>query len=151
MVIFSGCKTIPQPVPEETLPAGEGGDTAYYRFRPAADSYAQKDLLGQVFFHFDQSNVLPNDRKVLQALALELRAHPNRTLRLIGYCDWYGKEGYNLELGKRRASAVAKVLGENGIDETRIQCESRGSKDSPPGLSKGDAQGDRRVDILCVR
>jgi peptidoglycan-associated lipoprotein len=147
-MIFTGCETISPPLPEDTLAVERGEDTAYYRFHRAGEDYVQKDLLAQVLFDFDRSNVLPDDRKMLQTVATELKANPSREVRIIGFCDWYGKEGYNLELGRRRAAAVAKILEENGVEGGRMQCESRGSQDSPIGLSKGDASFDRRVDII---
>jgi peptidoglycan-associated lipoprotein len=137
---------MPPPSADQTLSSGDGAETVYFRLRDG--DYTQKDLLGQVFFSFDGSSIGADDLPLIRSIATTLREFPDRTVMLVGYCDWYGDEAYNLALGQRRADAVARMLQREGIGVERIQTQSRGAHDSPIDLPKHETRYDRRVDIL---
>jgi peptidoglycan-associated lipoprotein len=129
------------------MPA-ENGDSAGYRFHWTGAEYSRKDLLGQVFFAFESASIGDEGERTIQAVATALQKNPAQRVTLIGYCDWYGTSDYNAVLGQKRADAVAAALLREGIGGERVQTQSRGSHDSPIGLSKRDARSDRRVDII---
>jgi outer membrane protein OmpA-like peptidoglycan-associated protein len=144
-LLVGGCATVPPPTPEQTL-GREEGNTAHYR--SSVEDYGPGDLLGQVFFTFDGAGVGAEDLPLLHSIAVNLCEFPDRTVTLVGYCDWFGGADYNRQLGQRRADAVAKILQREGVAVERIRIQSRGSQDSPVGLPRQESRCDRRVDIL---
>ncbi|MDR3117730.1 MAG: OmpA family protein [Puniceicoccales bacterium] len=144
-LLLGGCAGVSPPTPEQTL-GGEVGDTAHYRL--SGEDYGPGDLLGQVFFTFDGAGVGADDLPLLHTIAAGLCEFPDRTVTLVGYCDWFGGPEYNRQLGQRRADAVAKILQREGVAAERVRTRSRGSQDSPVGLSRQETRFDRRVDIL---
>jgi hypothetical protein len=54
------------------------------------------------------------------SLLSQLRANPGWKFQLVGKASPEGPDTYNLDLGKRRAQLLAKVLADNGIDRSRI-------------------------------
>ena len=76
--------------------------------RDAASSAAmlRTTLTAMVHFDFDQSDLKPADRAILDAKIPILQANAAVTLRLSGHTDERGSDEYNLALGQRRAAAV---------------------------------------------
>lgn len=103
-------------------------------------------------FAFDRSELLPADNDVLDRIA---RCYNDGTLgyvslQLIGRADPRGRERYNIELGERRAHAVAMALQARGVDPTKIYELSRGALDAT-GTDEATWAMDRRVDIIAFR
>ena len=71
----------------------------------------EKIILRGVHFDFDKSNIRPQDAAVLDEAAETLKAHPNVSVNVNGYCDMIGSVRYNLRLSERRSNAVVKYLG----------------------------------------
>lgn len=151
MGMLSGCATDCGPQPHCTLPNGEISESVHYRRRGTMQEfgdYCRRDILGQVFFAFDSANLSQEDRHLLDCLANALKSKSSVRILIAGYCDWHGEEKYNETLGKERAQAVANYLQELGISAARMRIESRGSLESTRGLSRSQAQHDRRADIV---
>jgi peptidoglycan-associated lipoprotein len=110
-----------------------------------------RGVLEPVFFGFDQSSINPNERPKLTQAAEYLRSNPNVGLLLEGHCDWHGTAEYNLALGDRRARAARDFLVNLGINGNRIETLSKGDLESTPGLSKSEAQRDRRAELIILR
>jgi OOP family OmpA-OmpF porin len=78
-----------------------------------------------------------------------LNPHPAITVRCEGHTDPVGSEAYNLDLGQRRAEAVAAHLDAQGIDAGRVATRSFG--ESLPAASNDTEEGrarNRRVEII---
>lgn len=106
------------------------------------------------FFAFDEDLVLDLYRSKLKPLADDLMAvhkdHPEVNVMLVaeGHTDSIGSSAYNIDLGERRAKAVAKVLGEFGVPSDMIIMVSFG--ENKPVASNSTEEGratNRRVDI----
>ncbi len=72
---------------------------------------------------------------------------------IAGYTDSVGHEGYNYQLGQRRATSVAGYLvGQKGLDPTQVRVVSYGA--SKPVADNDTASGrrsNRRVEILVFQ
>jgi len=70
----------------------------------------ERVLLGTVLFDTDSAVVLPRYSGLLDELAAQLVRHDRKEVTLIGAADPRGRAAYNMELGLRRARAVAEAL-----------------------------------------
>lgn len=102
-------------------------------------------------FGFDQAELLPADRDVLEQVAECLTRGPlkDRAVRLVGRADPRGTDEYNLALGTRRAQAVGSYLLRLGVPAPRLTPTTRGDLDAV-GDDETGWQRDRRVDLQLV-
>lgn len=85
-------------------------------------------LTQPVHFDYDQSDLRPEDRALLDAKVPILQANRDVTLRIGGHTDERGSDEYNLALGQRRAAAVKRYLIEHGIADNRMETISYGEE-----------------------
>ena len=113
---------------------------------------AQKIVLRGVHFDFNKYNIRPGDAAVLDEAAATLKANPNITVDVNGYCDWIGSDAYNLKLSDRRANAVVNYLVEQGIPASRLVPHGYGKTDfvATNDTPEGRAQN-RRVELVPVQ
>lgn len=79
----------------------------------------------RIVFSFDNDEV--KQRKTVQALADFMVARGDGVLRITGHTDAVGTDGYNKQLGMRRAAAVARQLIEAGVEAQDIIMVSQGA------------------------
>ena len=109
----------------------------------------QKLVLRGVQFDFNKSKIRPGDAAVLDEAVSTLKANPNVTVNVNGYCDAIGGEEYNLKLSDRRADAVADYLEKAGIPASRLIPHGYGktnfvaTNDTPEGRAQN-----RRVELV---
>ncbi|HVU37700.1 MAG TPA: OmpA family protein [Opitutales bacterium] len=105
-----------------------------------------------VHFDFDQFNIQPDDRKLLEAAAKTIAADPTMRVVAVGHCDHFGSEQYNLALGDRRSNAVKAYLTRNGAGDGQTEILSRGKFGAVPDVGKNspEAKNDRRVDVVRI-
>lgn len=105
-----------------------------------------------VHFDFDQFNIQPDDRKLLEAAAKTIAADPTMRVVAVGHCDHFGSEQYNLALGDRRSNAVKAYLTRNGAGDGQTDILSRGKFGAVPDVAKNspEAKNDRRVDVVKI-
>ena len=84
--------------------------------------------LNDVFFAFDSWKLTDEGKRALEQDAAWLKANPNKTLMVEGYCDERGTEAYNLVLGERRAKAAQSYLIELGVEPNRLTTVSYGKE-----------------------
>jgi OOP family OmpA-OmpF porin len=84
--------------------------------------------------------VLADSAPILRQVAAWLQAHPSAKLAIVGHTDNVGGAASNLDLSKRRAISVSKVLTEQfSIAPERLTAEGRGdtqavaSNENPEG------------------
>ena len=90
------------------------------RLTPQTRPPQEKLTLRGVHFSYNQSSIRPEDEPLLDEAADTLRAHPNVTIYVNGYCDAKGTDDYNKKLSQHRAEVVAKYLVERGIAAGRV-------------------------------
>jgi OOP family OmpA-OmpF porin len=107
----------------------------------------QKLVLRGVHFDFNKSKIRPGDAAILDEAVSSLKANPNVTINVNGYCDAIGSEEYNLKLSDRRADAVVNYLVNAGIPSSQLIPHGYGKTDfvAPNDTAEGRAQN-RRAD-----
>lgn len=104
----------------------------------AATTYA---VPADVLFAFDSARVTARGRGALRRL--EVRG---RRVTVVGHTDAQGSAAYNLRLSRRRAAAVARVLGGDAAVRARGEAEPVASNARPAGRARN-----RRVEIVVSR
>jgi outer membrane protein OmpA-like peptidoglycan-associated protein len=109
----------------------------------------QKLVLRGVQFDFNKSKIRPGDAAVLDEAVSTLKANPNVTVNVNGYCDAIGGEEYNLKLSDRRADAVEDYLEKAGIPASRLIPHGYGKTNfiATNDTAEGRAQN-RRVELM---
>jgi peptidoglycan-associated lipoprotein len=102
-------------------------------------------------FGFDDSDLLPADRDILQQVAECLTKGPlqGRSVQLVGRTDPRGTDEYNLGLGSKRAYSVKTYLERLGVPSSRLAPTTKGEIDAVGNDDTG-WQRDRRVDLQLV-
>ncbi|MEO7083371.1 MAG: peptidoglycan-associated lipoprotein Pal [Gemmatimonadaceae bacterium] len=110
--------------------AADSATSAAAAARDAAGAMASlRSTLGAtVHFDFDQSDLRPDDKAILDAKVPILQTNTAVTIRISGYTDERGSDEYNLALGQRRAGAVKAYLVQHGIADGRIETISYGEE-----------------------
>ena len=98
--------------------------------RDAAGAAAslRSTLTATVHFAYDQADLRPEDKAVLDAKIPILQANTGVVIRIAGHTDERGSDEYNLALGQRRAAAAKAYLVQHGIAEGRIETISYGEE-----------------------
>lgn len=167
--IFSGCAHQPCPCPEDTVlsknwenrPDWIDEEEIYAEEGLAVrtnDSFKRNEVKAyinntpttSVYFGFDHSNITSKERKKLQTALNTLKSNSDARLLIVGHCDWYGTEEYNMALGDRRARTVQKYMVKLGADPTRIKTLSKGAFRATVGGKPDKVWKDRRSDVIVM-
>ena len=92
-------------------------------------------LVRNVFYAFDQADILPESIDALDRLVALLAENPNVTIELSAHCDYRGNDEYNEKLSQRRAESVVRYIAEHGIDTARLTAKGYG-KAQPKVVNK---------------
>jgi outer membrane protein OmpA-like peptidoglycan-associated protein len=116
---------------------------------PLPPPVKQKLVLRGVHFDFNKSKIRPGDAAVLDEAVSALKANPNVTVNVNGYCDAIGGEEYNLKLSDRRADAVEDYLEKAGIPASQLIPHGYGKTNfvATNDTAEGRAQN-RRVELV---
>lgn len=105
--------------------------------------------LGDVQFASGRSELREGSERSIGKLSAFLAGHPLRTVRVEGFTDSVGGDGYNQRLSERRAASVADALTHAGIDPKRIQTEGYGDAYAVAGNdTMTGRQQNRRVEVV---
>lgn len=103
-----------------------------------------------ILFDTNKTEVKPESNATLQEIAGLMRSDPKLAVIVVGHTDNQGAYEYNLDLSRRRAEAVIKVLAaSHGIDPKRLKAAGAGmmaptaSNDAEDGRAKN-----RRVELV---
>ena len=116
---------------------------------PPPPPVKQKLVLRGVNFDFNKAKIRPGDAAVLDETVATLKANPNVTVNVNGYCDSIGGEEYNLKLSEQRADAVEDYLEKAGIPANRLVPHGYGKTNfiATNDTAEGRAQN-RRVELV---
>ena len=101
-------------------------------------------------FDFDKTSLRPESGETLDEIAQLLKADDSLRLSIVGHTDNKGAENYNLDLSRRRASAVVTALvREHGIDSSRLDARGAGAGE-PVAANDSEANRalNRRVELI---
>ncbi|MCD6485952.1 MAG: OmpA family protein [Syntrophobacterales bacterium] len=89
---------------------------------------AEAAAFQNIHFDFDNYDLKPESRELLEKLADWLLEHGDFEATIEGHCDNRGTAVYNLALGERRAEAAKAYLINLGVAGTRITTISYGEE-----------------------
>ncbi len=100
-----------------------------------------------VYFPFDNAQITPDARSVVQAAAAYERQNPGARVTIVGYTDASGSEGYNQTLSEHRSRAVRAALQATGVRD--IDMDWKGKHDLAVATPNGVKEPlNRRVTIV---
>ena len=104
---------------------------------------------GDVLFDTGRADLKPDSQRDFQGLADFLAQNPERQIRVEGFTDSTGGEGFNQSLSDRRAEAVARGLERLGVARERVTVMGYG-KQYPvaDNTSAQSRQLNRRVEVI---
>jgi outer membrane protein OmpA-like peptidoglycan-associated protein len=108
--------------------------------------------LNNIFFDFDQVTLKPESFSELNRLVKLMGERATMTVTIEGHADATGTEQYNLDLSRRRATAVQKYITEKGVDQVRVNIAFFGeSKPVETNATKEGRRKNRRVEFRIVK
>jgi len=114
----------------------------------SAAATLRSTLTATVHFAYDQADLRPDDKAVLDAKIPILQANTGVTIRISGHTDERGSDEYNLALGQRRAAAAKAYLVQHGIADARIETISYGEeRPVAQGSDEGAYSQNRRAEF----
>lgn len=127
------------PAPPGATPAPRAGDVPVTRpappaeipvppAAPAAPITPTAELLRDIFFDYDRSNIRDDQKAALNENVAWLKANPASKMTIEGHADERGTNEYNLALGERRAKATQDYLVAAGLAAARITIISYGEE-----------------------
>ncbi len=163
-LLLTACTKKPIRAPQDTTQTGGGIAVDPFQEAVAGDplpSLTSRDagtvdstntsVVDAVYFALDRYAVASGERAKLDAAIKWLAANPEKSLVLIGNCDWRGTAEYNLGLGENRANSVKRYLESLGADGKRLETLSKGSTEAKQGGSESEWAKDRRVDFIELK
>mgnify|MGYP003627292508 CR=1 FL=1 len=104
-----------------------------------------------VYFALNSDNVDGNGQAPISAAAENAMKASDAPLIVSGHTDTSGPAQYNLGLSARRAEAVVDILGQLGIDASRINVSATGEEDLAVPTADGVVESaNRRVEIRLL-
>ena len=118
--------------------------------KPPKDLLAQGRLVTHgIHFETGSDVVLPDSAPILRQVAAWMTANPQARLKVTGHTDNVGAAASNLDLSKRRAASVARVLaGELGVAADRFETDGKGDTQAMASNAKPEGRAmNRRVEF----
>ncbi len=109
-----------------------GKENIYYSIDFYLSSKENSERLSNVYYAFNEAELLPNSEKALNELLQILEDNPDISIELSAHADRVGSEEYNQKLSEARAKSVVDWLVSKGIQAERLV--SRGFGKSKPCL-----------------
>jgi outer membrane protein OmpA-like peptidoglycan-associated protein len=107
------------------------------------------DAVEDLSFDLDSFRISRDSRAVLEKVVETLKQQPKLRVQVRGHSDRLGSPEHNLELSRRRATAVEAFLIEHGVAADRISIEALGGKEPMDSNNSPVAWArNRRVQVL---
>jgi outer membrane protein OmpA-like peptidoglycan-associated protein len=123
-------------------PAGAQGPAG------AAGADAKVPAVRDVLFAFDRADVQPDEATKVTQIAEYVKQTDGVVVMLDGHADPRGTDTYNLDLSRRRVTAVREALVKAGVPAERISINAAGDRRPKCAEKTEDCyQADRRVEV----
>ncbi|HLI13676.1 MAG TPA: OmpA family protein [Alphaproteobacteria bacterium] len=100
-----------------------------------------------LYFVLDTTKLTPESRAELPKVLALIKERPAPEVAIVGYTDRSGTEGYNYQLGLRRAEAVKHEIEAIGVPDSLISVASYGSRNPLVETKQPYEPRNRRVEI----
>jgi outer membrane protein OmpA-like peptidoglycan-associated protein len=103
-----------------------------------------------IYFDVNKDVVKPESYGTLKGIADVLKENPDVRVKIVGHTDSDGADAANLDLSKRRGSAVKNELVKTfGIDASRLESDGLGeTKPVAPNDTPSNKALNRRVEFI---
>jgi peptidoglycan-associated lipoprotein len=150
-LLLAACGSSGQDSGSTTSGSTATGTTSAAGPAPGSQEQLLQQVGDRVFFDTDRSELKPQARSTIEALAAWMNEHPGVALTIEGHCDERGTREYNLALGERRANAVRDYLVALGISGNRLGTISYGKERPAVPGSNESAWAQNRRGVFVVR
>ncbi|MGB7244851.1 MAG: OmpA family protein [Sulfitobacter sp.] len=103
------------------------------------------EVNSMVNFEFNSTQLDAGAQAILRQQANWIRQFPEIRFRVYGHADAVGSQGYNKALGLRRANAVVRFLGTQGISRSRLEAVASFGETQPLVVTQGRERRNRRT------
>ncbi|WP_101067438.1 OmpA family protein [Roseovarius salinarum] len=103
------------------------------------------EVMSTVNFAFNSAQLDAGARDTLREQAHWIRQFPEVRFRVYGHTDAVGSAAYNKRLGLRRAQAVVRFLGSQGISRDRLEAVVSYGETQPLIVAQGRERRNRRT------
>ncbi|MDO9632674.1 MAG: OmpA family protein [Humidesulfovibrio sp.] len=131
------------PTPPEVLTAQERDEL----FGPALRALPTKPVRYILYFMSDGVQLTSESKAQLPQVLDTARERQSRDIAVVGHASKAGDEGYNIELSRRRAETVRKLLVKDGLPQEAFEVTSHGSANPLVQSSNPHEPKNRRVEI----
>jgi len=133
---LAACKHLPPPAPAAAAPAAQ----------PAP---APASKLFIVYFNFDKYDLTADGQKVVDEAVAAFKQKGSAQVKIDGYTDLAGSQGYNLDLSKKRADTVRGAMVKGGVPANAIVSAWHGKENPAVPTADGVREArNRRVEIV---
>lgn len=102
-----------------------------------------------LYFNSESTELKAESKKVLPKILESIKSRNSQYISVIAHTDTAGDRKYNLQLSRRRASAISRILIKKGIDSTYVKATSHGEEN--PLIKTADnvhEPKNRRVEVV---
>lgn len=105
-----------------------------------------------ILFDFDKYDIKNKIKPSLSTLARALGENRDIRIKIDGYTDFIGSEGYNLDLSVKRARSIKEFLVEKGAISNNISIEGYGEQNpTADNATESGRAKNRRVEFIISR
>ncbi len=134
-----------EPAPPKIL----SEDEIKAQFSSALEALPVQPVHFILYFKGDSTGLTADSRNTLPTILASIHNRRSQDISVIGHTDTAGSRQYNLQLSRKRASAIKKILIQKGIDSAYIKSTSHGEEN--PLIKTGDnvhEPRNRRVEVV---
>jgi outer membrane protein OmpA-like peptidoglycan-associated protein len=104
-----------------------------------------------IYFEYDKDNIQAQYESYLIEMIRIVKSHSDLRILITGHTDSDGSDSYNVQLSKRRATALVRFFELNGLAKSRVEIDFKGEKEPIDRNDTDDGkQKNRRVDFRFI-